>query len=53
MLAQFFREKIKIEEQWRGHNMTDGRCDYTKFTYTYSPSQIQLYLHKETKTANL
>ena len=53
MLAQFFREKIKIEEQWRGHNMTDGRCDYTKFTYTHSPSQIQLYLHKETKTANL
>ena len=53
MLAQFFQEKIKIEEQWREHNMTDGGCDYTKFTYTHSPSPIQLYLHKATKTANL
>lgn len=53
MLAQFFQEKIKIEEQRRENNITDGRCDYTEFTYIHSPSQIQLYLLKATKIANL
>ena len=52
MLAQFFQEKIKIEEQRREHNITDGRCDNTKFTYTTVPLKYN-YLLEATKIANL